>query len=116
MQLVLQRPGETIHEFIGRLMAAARRDQARGTFNGVELDADRSSTLGILLVKYDEERAEIERTTRMTKLESTVRIGVDMRAKQTAYFKDRSRDNLIASKQAESAFDTAAREALRDAV
>jgi hypothetical protein len=46
------------------------------------------------------------------RLREVVRQGVAMRAAQRAYFKDRSRENLIASKEAEKAFDAAARAAL----
>lgn len=35
-------------------------------------------------------------------------LGIDMRAKQKAYFKTRSREALIASKEAEAEFDKAA--------
>lgn len=37
-----------------------------------------------------------------------VRLGVEMRQAQSAYFKNRTKENLIASKQAEAAFDKAA--------
>jgi len=49
-----------------------------------------------------------EAADRIEQLESALRLGIDMREKQKAYFKDRSKENLIASKQAESAFDRAA--------
>jgi hypothetical protein len=45
---------------------------------------------------------------RIEELEAVLRLGVDMREKQKTYFKDRSKENLIASKQAETAFDRAA--------
>jgi hypothetical protein len=45
---------------------------------------------------------------RIEALEAALRLGIDMRDKQKAYFKDRSKENLIASKQAEAAFDRAA--------
>jgi hypothetical protein len=45
---------------------------------------------------------------RIEALEAALRLGVDMREKQKTYFKDRSKENLIASKQAETAFDRAA--------
>ena len=45
---------------------------------------------------------------RIERLEAALRLGVDMREKQKTYFKDRSKENLIASKQAETAFDRAA--------
>ena len=45
---------------------------------------------------------------RIEALEKALRLGVDMREKQKTYFKDRSKENLIASKQAETAFDRAA--------
>ena len=40
------------------------------------------------------------------------RLGVEMRVAQNRYFRDRSKENLIASKQAESAFDKAAKAVL----
>jgi hypothetical protein len=43
------------------------------------------------------------------------RLGRAMRQAQAAYFKDRSRENLIASKQAEAAFDRAERVAIAKA-
>jgi len=49
-----------------------------------------------------------EAADRIEALEAALRLGIDMREKQKAYFKDRSKENLIASKQAESAFDRAA--------
>jgi len=45
---------------------------------------------------------------RIEALEAALRLGVDMREKQKTYCKDRSKENLIASKQAETAFDRAA--------
>lgn len=39
-------------------------------------------------------------------------LGVEMRSLQAAYFKTRTSDNLIASKNAERAFDKAANTAL----
>ena len=54
----------------------------------------------------DEAADEIER------LREALRLGVDARAAQRAYFKDRSQSNLVASKQSEAAFDKAARAAL----
>jgi hypothetical protein len=49
-----------------------------------------------------------EAADRIEALEAALRLGVDMREKQKTYFKDRSKENLIASKQAETAFDRAA--------
>ena len=49
-----------------------------------------------------------EAADRIEALEKALRLGVDMREKQKTYFKDRSKENLIASKQAETAFDRAA--------
>jgi len=49
-----------------------------------------------------------EAADRIERLEAALRLGVDMREKQKTYFKDRSKENLIASKQAETAFDRAA--------
>ena len=49
-----------------------------------------------------------EAADRIEALEAALRLGIDMRDKQKAYFKDRSKENLIASKQAEAAFDRAA--------
>lgn len=43
---------------------------------------------------------------------SVVRLGVDMRNRQSRYFKTRQREDLIGSKEAERAFDNAAREAM----
>jgi hypothetical protein len=48
------------------------------------------------------------------RLREALRQGVAMRAAQRAYFADRSRENLIASKEAERAFDAAARAALKE--
>ena len=48
------------------------------------------------------------------RLHAALRLGAAMRAAQRAYFAERSRDNLIASKQAEAAFD-AATQALTEA-
>jgi hypothetical protein len=53
-----------------------------------------------------------EAATEIERLREVVRQGVAMRAAQKAYFADRSRENLIASKEAEKAFDAAARAAL----
>lgn len=49
-----------------------------------------------------------EALRRIEALEAALRLGIDMRNKQKAYFKDRSKENLIASKQAELEFDRAA--------
>lgn len=46
---------------------------------------------------------------------AAVEAGVAMRAAQARYFRDRSRDNLIASKVAERAFDQAASAAIAKA-
>ena len=51
---------------------------------------------------------------RIEALEKALRLGVDMREKQKTYFKDRSKENLIASKQAETAFDRAALRGKKD--
>ncbi len=51
---------------------------------------------------------------RIEALEAALRLGVDMREKQKTYFKDRSKENLIASKQAETAFDRAALRGKKD--
>lgn len=40
-------------------------------------------------------------------LEKAVRLGVEMRKRQKEYFKTRTREALIASKEAETAFDKA---------
>jgi hypothetical protein len=45
---------------------------------------------------------------RIEQLEAALQLGVIMRHAQVAYFKDRSKENLIVSKQAEAAFDRAA--------
>jgi len=50
--------------------------------------------------------------TEIERLREALQQGVAMRAAQKAYFADRSRENLIASKEAERAFDVAARTAL----
>lgn len=42
-----------------------------------------------------------------------IRLGLAMREAQKTYFRTRDRADLIASKQAESAFDKAAAEALK---
>ncbi|MFO1147756.1 MAG: hypothetical protein U1E62_05200 [Alsobacter sp.] len=43
-------------------------------------------------------------------LRQVVRLGVEMRAAQARYFRrDRTREDLIAAKQAEAAFDLAAK-------
>lgn len=52
--------------------------------------------------------------TEIERLREALRQGVAMRAAQRAYFADRSRENLIASKEAEKAFDVAARAALEE--
>jgi hypothetical protein len=52
--------------------------------------------------------AEKKYKSRIEQLEAALRLGVDMRHAQVTYFKDRSKENLIASKQAEAAFDRAA--------
>lgn len=49
---------------------------------------------------------------RIETLEAALRKGQYMRQKQKQYFKDRTQDNLIGSKQAEQAFDKAACAAL----
>jgi hypothetical protein len=51
----------------------------------------------------DEAADEIER------LRAIVSIGIEVRTRQTAYFKSRTKEDLIASKQAEDAFDKAAK-------
>ncbi len=53
-----------------------------------------------------------EAAEEIERLREALRRGVAMRAAQRAYFADRSRENLIASKEAEKAFDAAARAAL----
>jgi ribosome recycling factor len=55
-----------------------------------------------------------EAADRIEALEKALRLGVDMREKQKTYFKDRSKENLIASKQAETAFDRAALRGKKD--
>ena len=47
---------------------------------------------------------------RAPRLEEVARPGVEMRKRQKEYFKTRTREALIASKEAESAFDKAAAE------
>lgn len=51
-------------------------------------------------------------STRIAELEHALRIGIEMRNAQKAYFKDRTQHQLMASKVAEKAFDTAAKSAL----
>jgi hypothetical protein len=46
---------------------------------------------------------------------SVVKLGVAMREAQRAYFKNRTQERLVASKQAEKAFDAAARAAIERA-
>ncbi len=45
---------------------------------------------------------------RIQKLEAALRLGVDMREKQKAYFKRRDQDVLLACKKAERDFDVSA--------
>ena len=59
-------------------------------------------------VEHREAADEIER------LREALQQGVAMRAAQKTYFADRSRENLIASKEAERSFDAAARAALEE--
>ncbi len=48
-----------------------------------------------------------EAADRIETLEAALRKGQYMRQRQKQYFKDRTRDNLVGSKQAEAAFDRA---------
>lgn len=48
-----------------------------------------------------------EAADRIEALEAALRKGQYMRQRQKQYFKDRTRDNLVGSKQAEAAFDRA---------
>jgi hypothetical protein len=47
------------------------------------------------------------------KFKAALQLGVAARAAQNLYFKTRTREALVASKQAEKLFDDAAREALK---
>lgn len=60
----------------------------------------------------DESVLRSEAADEIERLREVLRQGVTMRAAQRAYFADRSRENLIASKEREKAFDVAARAAL----
>ena len=53
-----------------------------------------------------------EAADRIEQLEAALRLGVDMREKQKAYFKRRFQDVLLDCKKAERDFDVAARAAL----
>jgi hypothetical protein len=53
-----------------------------------------------------------EAADRIQALEVALRLGIDMPGKQARYFRGRSKENLVISKQAETAFDDAARRAL----
>lgn len=58
---------------------------------------------------------EIERlNTDNARLREALQLGMKMRAAQRAYFSDRNRSNLIASKQAEEEFDANVRAALAE--
>jgi hypothetical protein len=54
----------------------------------------------------------LEMQIRIEQLETALRLGIDMREKQKAYFKRRFQDVLLDCKKAESAFDKAAIAAL----
>jgi hypothetical protein len=54
----------------------------------------------------------LEMQIRIEQLEAALRLGIDMREKQKAYFKRRFQDVLLDCKKAESAFDKAAIAAL----
>jgi len=64
---------------------------------------------GLMYADYD---TTIEAADRIEQLEAALRLGVDMRDKQKAYFKRRFQDVLLDCKKAESAFDKAAIAAL----
>ncbi len=53
-------------------------------------------------------------TDEIEMLRETLRLGVTMRERQRAYFKNRTLENLIASRQAEVAFDKASAAALKE--
>jgi ribulose-5-phosphate 4-epimerase/fuculose-1-phosphate aldolase len=55
-----------------------------------------------------------EAADRIEALEKALQMAVEMRALQKTYFKERTKEALIASKQAESAFDRAALEGKDD--
>ena len=52
---------------------------------------------------------------RISRLEEALRLGLAMREAQARYFKERSRESLIASKAAERAFDDTAKAVLAEA-
>jgi hypothetical protein len=67
--------------------------------------------------KYDSDYDEYdelcqEAADRIEALEAALRLGVDMRDKQKAYFKRRFQDVLLDCKKAEAAFDKVANVAL----
>lgn len=51
---------------------------------------------------------KLEGWREIERLRGALELGVEMRKAQKIYFKDRNQQNLIASKQAENAFDAAA--------
>jgi hypothetical protein len=55
-----------------------------------------------------------EQQKRIEKLEAALRLGVDMREKQKAYFKRRYQDVLLDCKKAERDFDVSALAALEE--
>lgn len=67
-----------------------------------------SSDYDMIAVQNAGLRAENER------LREALRLGADMRSAQSAYFKTKTKDALIASKVAESDFDKICRAALKE--
>jgi len=59
---------------------------------------------------HEAERLCEEAADRIYALEKALQMAVEMRALQKTYFKERTKEALIASKQAESSFDRAALE------
>lgn len=77
-------------------------------FRSIVVDADGRLIARVFGPTEEESRANARLIAAAPDLLDAVRLGRAMRAAQAAYFKDRSRENLIASKQAEAAFDKAA--------
>jgi hypothetical protein len=66
-------------------------------------------------IGYEWKQRAVAAEARIAELERALRLGVVARQAQSTYFRNRTRENLIASKQAEKAFDDAARDLLRAA-
>lgn len=75
---------------------------------GVNVVAAHNSGLAALKAACKEERLRAKKAeARIEALEAALRKGQYMRQRQKQYFKDRTQDNLVGSKQAEAAFDRA---------